>query len=71
MSVPLKPPVLPLHAVSEPYVLFAPNVKLVPPTDSTLGDTDGYIGPYHAPESPDEATKVTFACPAGVVKRPS
>src|SRR5438067_2121154 len=43
--------------------------SVVPPTDRTLGDADGYeVG---APLSPDEATKVTPAWPAGVRNVPS
>ena len=49
-------------------MLPAARVNVVPPTARTLGETDGYIGPDQAPESPDAATKVTPVCPAGVVK---
>ena len=44
-----------------------PRVKVVPPTARTLGETEGNIGPDHAPGSPEAATNATLLWPAGVV----
>ena len=42
-------------------------LSCVPPTATTLGETDGQIG-APASLSPEAATKVTPVWPAGVVK---
>ena len=62
----LWPPPLSLQAVSPEYRPPAPVTSVVPPTDSTLGDTEGQVVPW--PASPEAATNVMGVCPAGVVK---
>ena len=54
------PPLVPDQEVSVEYVPPAPEVyRLVPPTESTLGEVAGHWTPAWAPLSPAAAMKVT------------
>ena len=59
-------PILLFQGVS-PVQVFPLRVRVVPPTEITLGEAEGY--PAGLPESPADARKVTLVWPEGVVNR--